>query len=111
MKMLESVPLACRLRVNDVLFVFGPDRAFVRQIGCCVGGDVFYIAHHHVVDVDVITRRRFRLDGISQSSGRLATYVGSSSEISGVWVKFTTWPAFGETMKISHCSSPSLSEM
>src|SRR5580704_12766372 len=36
---------------------------------------------------------------------------GSTSADSGEVVRFTTSPVLGETMKMSHCSSPSLSEM
>ena len=58
--------LGLLLGVNDVLSIFRPDRSVVSLVLRRVRGEVLHLAHHHVVDVDLIGRGSFRLHFIRQ---------------------------------------------
>ncbi len=58
--------LGLLLRIDDVLAVFRPDGIGVAFILRRVGGEVLYLAHQRVVDIDLVGRRSFRFHLIRQ---------------------------------------------
>ncbi len=58
--------LGLRLRIDDPLAVFRPDRPAIPLVLRSVAGDVLHLAHHHVVHVNLHRRRSLRLHRVRE---------------------------------------------